>query len=304
MTEVLGKSEGIERLEEVVIESRLQNCPRLPSLGSINSVLRELVNAEQCFTSQMADVIRRDPSMTTRLLRMVNSVYYGLSLPISSIEEAVFYLGVRQVRRLAMVTPVVEDLQKLVVSTGFSWHGFWQHCVSTAILTPEILGDVQQSVDEIDYVSGLLHDVGKIVMAAAFPEHFAEVQRGMSQPGKDILAVEEETLGMNHCDLGAMYLRRHSLPEAAVLAARYHHAPEKAMRCQRQVAAVQVADLLVRHAGIGSSGNPAPVSETDWSESVGWNLLFPQQQEEERAMAQANLNRCIERLPAILEGLV
>lgn len=304
MMEVLVKPVPVQRLDELVIESKLQTCPRLPSLSSINSVLRELVNAEQCFTSQMADVIRRDPSMTTRLLRLVNSVYYGLSLPISSIEEAVFYLGVRQVRQLAMVTPVVEDLQKLAVNTQFSWHGFWQHCVGTAILTPEILGDVQPSVDEIDYVSGLLHDVGKIVMAAAFPEHFAEIQRNLTYSNKDILAVEEEVLGMNHCDLGAMYLRRHSLPEAAVQAARYHHHPQKSLRCHRQVAAVQVADLLVRHAGIGSSGNPAPVSEKDWSEAVGWNMLFPQQRADEQVIARANLGRCLERLPAILEGLV
>jgi HD-like signal output (HDOD) protein len=57
--------------------------------------------------------------MTTRLLRVVNSVYYGLSTPVSSIEEAVFYLGVRQIRRLAVVTPVIEDLQKLAGRSGF-----------------------------------------------------------------------------------------------------------------------------------------------------------------------------------------
>ena len=119
------------------IEHRLKFCPRLPSLGSINSALRELLNADQRYTSQVAEIIRRDPSLTARLLRLVNSVYYGLSTPVNSIEDAVFYLGVRQIRQLVMVTPIIEDFQKLAGKSTFAWREFWQHCIGTAILTRE-----------------------------------------------------------------------------------------------------------------------------------------------------------------------
>src|ERR1039457_3062085 len=139
----LVKPVSLAPLDRAQIESRLGACARLPSLGSINGVLRELLDAEQCYTSQIADVIRRDPSMTARLLRMVNSVYYGLSAPVSSIEEAVFYLGVRQIRRLAVVTPVIEDLQKLAGRSGFPWREFWRHCIATTIMTRETLGEAQ-----------------------------------------------------------------------------------------------------------------------------------------------------------------
>src|SRR5512135_976522 len=115
------------------IEIRLKGCPRLPSLSTINSALRELLNADQRYTSQVAEVIRRDPSLTARLLRLVNSVYYSLASPISSIEEAVFYLGVRQIRQLATVTPVIEDFQKLVGNSLFAWREFWRHCIGVAI---------------------------------------------------------------------------------------------------------------------------------------------------------------------------
>jgi HD-like signal output (HDOD) protein len=118
--EILVKTRHCKPLDQGIIADRLLGCARLPSLGSIDRVLRELVNAEQCFTSQVADVIRRDPSMTTRLLRLVNSVYFGLAVPVSSIEDAVFYLGVRQVRQLAMVTPVIEDLQKMGCGPQFT----------------------------------------------------------------------------------------------------------------------------------------------------------------------------------------
>src|ERR1700684_3910105 len=101
------------------LRRRLDPCPKLASLESINRQLTSLVNSEQSLTSQIADIIRRDPSLSARLLRMVNSVYFGLSANISSIEEAVFFLGLRQLRELSRATPVIEDLTRLQSSTRF-----------------------------------------------------------------------------------------------------------------------------------------------------------------------------------------
>jgi putative nucleotidyltransferase with HDIG domain len=301
--DILTKPALLPRLDSDQIERRLAACPRLPSLGSINDVLRELLNAEQCYTSQVADVIRRDPSMTTRMLRLVNSVYYGLSVPVSSIEEAVFYLGVRQIRRLAIVTPVIEDLQKLAGRTGFPWREFWRHCIATAIMTRETLGEVQAGSDEVDYVAGLLHDVGKIVMIAAFPEYFERIQARLREEKMSLLRMETETLGINHCELGAQYLSAHKLPAATIQAVRFHHRPGSAASDIRLVAAVQVADLFVRHAAIGNSGNPEEVTTEAWVAADGWNLLFPGATEEQ-TFARANMERSLERLSTILEGLV
>jgi putative nucleotidyltransferase with HDIG domain len=301
--DILAEPALLPRLDSDQIERRLAACPRLPSLGSINDVLRELLDAEQCVTSQVADVIRRDPSMTTRLLRLVNSVYYGLSVPVTSIEEAVFYLGVRQIRRLAIVTPVIEDLQKFAGRTGFPWREFWRHCIATAIMTRETLGEVQANGDEVDYVAGLLHDVGKIIMIAAFPKYFEQIQARLREEKADLLRMETETLGIDHCELGARYLCAHKLPAATIQAVRFHHHPRQATSDVRVVAAVQVADLFVRHAVIGSSGNPEEVTADAWVAADGWTLLFPDTVEE-RTIARANMERSLERLSTILEGLV
>src|SRR5271168_3795963 len=94
-----------QRLSRSQIESRLNSCTCLPSLGSIGDALKQLLEADQRYTSQIAEIIRRDPSLTARLLRLVNAVHYGLSKRVRSIDEAVFYLGLRQIRQLAMVTP-------------------------------------------------------------------------------------------------------------------------------------------------------------------------------------------------------
>lgn len=291
------------------IEQRLKHCPRLPSLSTINSALRELLHADQGYTSQVAEIIRRDPSLTARLLRLVNSVYYGLSTPVNSIEEAVFYLGMRQIRQLVMVTPIIEDIQKLAGKTPFAWRDFWQHCIGTAILTREVISTLRAPADEEDYVAGLIHDVGKIAMAAACPEHFQAIQQAGENSDLPLLERERQLLGLDHCEVGAMYLKSHHLPDALVDAARYHHAPERASQHAQLVAAVQIADLMVRHASIGRSGEKTAVSAEDWLNAQGWDILYPERSEpdraeSEKALARAALKRSLERLPTILEGLV
>lgn len=295
---------GTVHRERSEIAQRLGRCALLPSLGSINSVLRELLNAEQRYTSQISDVIRRDPSMTTRMLRLVNSLYYGLSTPVTSIEEAVFYLGIRQVRQLAMSTPIIEDLQKLSHDNPFPWRNFWQHCIATAILTREITGATRPVQDEVEYVAGLLHDVGRIVMAAEFPNEFAAICARAEDSQQELRETEVEILGLDHCELGAIYLRHHRLPEVIVEAAQYHAEPERANHHAELVAAVQLANHMVRMNKIGDSGNPEPVTEESWLGLSGWGILFPRRTEEERALLRAGLKHSLERLPNILDAII
>ncbi len=287
-----------------MIAQRLGKCALLPSLSSINSVLREMLNAEQRFTAQIADVIRRDPSMTTRMLRLVNSLYYGLSTPITNIEEAVFYLGIRQVRQLAMSTPIIEDLQKISHHSPFPWREFWQHCIATAILTREITGAIRPVQDEMEYVAGLLHDVGRIVMAAEFPTHFEAVCALGKGSQRDLRELEVEVLGLDHCELGAMYLKHNRLPDIIVEAAMYHVEPDRASHHRELVAAVQLANYMVRLGRTEKTGSLEPATEEEWLQLAGWDILFPKRMEEERALLRASLKHSLERLPHILDAII
>lgn len=292
------------KLDRKEISSQLASCPSLPSLSSINKALHGLLFAEQRYSAQISEIVRRDPSLTSRLLRLVNSVYYGLANPVNSIEEAVFYLGLRQIRQLVTVTPVIEDFQRLSQQCDFPWRDFWQHCIGTAILTREVVSMIQPPMDESDYVAGLVHDVGKIVMAWTFPDHFAQIHQ-QAEPGtRDLTEIEMEILGMDHGELGALYLERHHLPEFLVETTRFHHHPENAEHHRSIVASVQIADLLMRNAQIGCSGNYVAVTHESCLEASGWRVLFPDPADAELALARASLRRKIDSLPHVLEGLV
>lgn len=288
------------------IEARLKTCPRLPSLRSIDSAMRELVHADTRYTHQIADIVRRDPSLTARLLKLVNSVYYALATPVKNIEEAVFYLGVRQVRQLVMATPVIEDFQRLTAYAAFPWRSFWQHCIGTAVLTRELLASSQSLSSEMHYVAGLIHDVGKIAMAAVFTDYFEVIYgpEGDGVPSEDWLAHERQILGIDHVELAALYLQQHHLPPELVAAVRFHHSPHLAGDHSSVAAAIQIADLLARGGDIGHSGNQEPVDPDSWLLASGWDLLFPPGSETDRELTTANIRRTMVRLPNILEGLV
>ncbi|HXB60244.1 MAG TPA: HDOD domain-containing protein [Candidatus Acidoferrales bacterium] len=300
----VSTSAGISKVSLKEIQSQLARSPSLPSLGSINKALQDLLLMESRFTAQIAEIIRRDPSLTARLLRLVNSVYYGLTTPVSSIEEAVFYLGVREIRQLVVVTPLIEDFQRLSKQCDFPWREFWQHCIGTALLTREIVSAVQMPGEESEYVAGLVHDIGKLVMAWAFPDHLAEIHRQAVETKRDLIEIESEILGMDHAELGALYLERHRLPEMMVKTARFHHQPEKADAHQRVVASAQIADMLLRSEKIGISGNYAEITREQCMQASGWKILLNDTQEMERTIIQASLSNKLETIPRMLEGLV
>lgn len=292
-------------LELRQIEHRLATCRCLPSLNTIENALKSILGDEQRYTSQIAEIIRRDPSLTARILRLVNSVHFGIRKRVKTIEEAVFFLGMRQIHQLAMVTPIIEDFQIMAGHTRLEWRGFWRHCIGAALMTREVIDLVQSSDQgEVDYVAGLLHDVGKIAMASAFPDHFAEIYIHRTEAEMELMKLEREVLGMDHAELGALYLRKQSLPEVFTEIVQYHHDPDKAPTHSRLAAAVQVADLLVQEAKIGYSGR-LPLLETDfWQKTTGWKILIGEKSEEEAALSAASLRHSLERVPATLESMV
>jgi putative nucleotidyltransferase with HDIG domain len=286
------------------VRARLGGCAFLPSLSTVDSAFRDLLDADQRYNSQIAEIIRRDPSLTTRLLKLVNAVHCGTSKPAKNIDEAVFYLGVRQIRQLAMATQIIEDLQKLAEGDRFPWREFWRHCIATALMTREITDVLQSHDGEMDYIGGLIHDVGKIVMASAFPDHFDEIYHRRAEEGADLMHLEREVLGVDHADLGAMYLRKQGLADAYIEIVQFHHAPQFARYQTNVTAAVHIADLLVRHSKIGDSGNHSEVPPDSWLESPAWRILVGSQNDAERDLLRGSLSQSLERMPEILAGLV
>ena len=292
--------------EEEIIQ-RINACPKLASLESINRALGDLVRSDGSLNSQIAEVIRRDPSLSARLLRMVNSVYFGLSTRVNNIEEAVFFLGLRQIRQLSMATPIIEELDQLQQTTTptLPWKELWTHSIATAILAREILASTSLDIDDdTDYLVGLLHNVGKVVMAYAFPEELRTLIATPATTPAEFCRLERELIGWDHGRIGAHYLTSHQLSDEIVSAVQYHNDPDRAPRHRLFAAAVQVADHLARHSGIsGGFEQVAPVEADAWLRLDGWRILYGSDGPES-SLARASIANSLQRLPSMLKGLL
>jgi HD-like signal output (HDOD) protein len=289
------------------IRSRIEHCPKLASLQVINSKLATLVKSDKSGNSEIAALIRHDPSLTARLLRMVNSVYFGLSAKVNNIDEAVLYLGLRQIRELSMATPVIEDMAKLSPnSIQLPWREMWQHSIGTAIMTRDVLATTNLLVDDdTDYIIGLLHNVGKVVQATAWSKEFQIVLAGEHADPEAVCAAEREAIGWDHAEIGAYYLERHQLAPEIVEAVRHHAHPQAAGDHRLYAAAVQVADLAVREVGIISGFERLPAQPAgNWTRCEGWRILFENELSREAIQAKATLERALVRLPGMLNSMV
>jgi HD-like signal output (HDOD) protein len=289
------------------ITKRVDACPKLASLASINSALGELLKSDVSLNSQIAEVIRRDPSLTARLLRMVNSVFFDLTAKVNNIEEAVFYLGLRQIRELARATPVIEEIAQMEkCPLKLPWRELWQHSIGTAIVTREIMANYTNMLvdDDTDYIIGLLNNVGKVVLASTFPDQFSRVVEHKCGNTMEVCAYEREIIGWDHARIGAYYLQRHRVAPEIVAAILHHNDPENAGEHAIFAAAVQVADQAVRTMGIqGGFEQVPPLTEEQWSTLPGWKVLFGEETGQS-SVARAALSHTLKRLPAMLNGLV
>jgi HD-like signal output (HDOD) protein len=252
-------------MSEVELRQRIEACPKLASLRSIHGALADLLRNHHSQAGQFAEIIARDPSLTARLLRMVNSVYFGLGTQVGTIEDAVLYLGLRQIRSLALATPVLEDMSAMGADgPQVSWRDFWLHTLACAFATRDLLNHSDVTIDDdTDYITGLLQNVGKVVIAKVFPAEFAQLTQSVYENEAQVLAAERALLGWDHAAIGAYYLESHKIPAEIVEAVRFHHDPLQAPARKHLAAATHLADGYARLAGLtgGVEVRPAPTED-------------------------------------------
>ena len=296
----------MKKPSDFLLIERINQCPKLASLKSINDTLKDLLDSEDSFVSQIAEVIRLDPSLTTRVLDLVNSIFFGSkdSARISGVEEASIFLGLNRIRDLTAATPVIEEIFKLgKKSSSFPWIDFWKHSIGTAILTREILSFAEEEFEhEADYVAGLLHNLGILILAITFPDHFSEVYKKDYKSYLELLETEKEMIGWDHAKIGAYYLWNHHISEEVVDSIHWHNQPSEAKASPELASAIQIADHIVRQLGTCGMENYPVNSEDDYMKLEGWTILFGDNPEAESVKSQ--LKSSLERLEQTLNGVI
>lgn len=295
-------------LSDFLLIERINQCPKLASLKSINETLHDLLDSDDSFVAQIAEVIRLDPSLTTRVLDLVNSIFFGSKdeKRISGVEEASIFLGLNRIRELISATPIIEDIMELGKgSQAFPWTDFWRHSIGCAILTREILSLTDEKFeDETDYVAGLLHNLGKLILAITFPELFEKVYQKTHLDTEDFLEAERTTVGWDHAKIGAYYLWNHHISDEIVDAIHWHHEPLRSENHQKLSGAVQVADFITSGLGVKGIVRQSSPAEKSHFELDGWRILFEGKSPQEMEIIEHGLKETVERISQTLHGIL
>ena len=230
----------------------------LPTLPAVLPKLMSLMEDEKSGAAQVADTISSDPALTSKILKVSNSAYYGFSQEISSLKNAVPLLGFNMVRSLALSIGVINSMPSHKSSPHFSREGLWVHGLAVATVMQKLSKKFgQESSNDQHFVVGLLHDIGKLVLDLFFSELFHQaLEETNSQGNMALHKAESNVIGFDHGEVGGMLLTRWKFPEAITVPIAVHHQTDIQKNAfASDIAMLRIADTLPQELGLGGGGN-------------------------------------------------
>jgi HD-like signal output (HDOD) protein len=260
-----------EHLKALV--SQLGKLPSVPSLYF--EILKELDSSE----SELEDVgarIAQDPAMTAKILQLVNSAFFGLRRHLANPTEAVLQLGLETIKSLVLGIHVFSE-QQLPGDSGISIKELWRHSLATGTSARRIAQweRLEKKTVEESFTAGLLHDVGRLVLAANLPEQYAQAVQHSKRELVSLVDSERVIFGTSHTEVGAYLLGLWGLPISLVEAAMFHHAPGQcATKEFGALGIVHVANVLEQPRCAGPEAVLLPQLDQNYLAEIGiWDRV-------------------------------
>jgi len=243
--------------------ARVEDLPTLP-----RTVLRitELINDPRAAAKDLARIITDDQVLTARLLKLVNSSFYGFSQKVSTVTGAIVLIGFDAIRNLLLTTSVFDLFPSRSPRSRREQELLWDHSLACAVGAKAIGGALRHEKLEELFVAGLLHDIGKIVEMTLLPAEFERITAAVRGRGLLASAAESEVLGCTHADIGRLLAERWNLPAKLANVIALHHAPLEAGAFTTEASVVHLADILARALSIGSGADEKvpPLDHAAW----------------------------------------
>jgi putative nucleotidyltransferase with HDIG domain len=240
-----------QSLKDKGLRQLISCMQRVPSMPLLYLQIVEKLQDPEIGLDVIGDIIGKDLGMTAKILKLVNSSFFGLARQISSPAEAVSQVGAEMIKSLVLSVHAFSQFETKKAG-GFSIDALWQHSQKTARLAQAIarMEDCEQKLVDEAFVGGLLHDIGKLVLASSFPDDYARILKIGREGTLPLVTAEENTFGANHAEVGGYLLGLWGLPVPVVEAIALHHNPTECTHMGfSPLTAVHAANALVNFDG-------------------------------------------------------
>ena len=273
------------------LERRLGTAvERMPAFPKSVQKILELTRNINCLPKDLVGVIDKDPVMTVKVLRVVNSAYYSLPYKVASVNQAVVYLGLNTVKNLALSFAAAGMLPR-TNAAGFDIQRYLLHSLTTAAIARQLA--IKYAKGEVDsgdcYVAGLLHDFGKVVFAQFLAGDFRTALDLSTREKMRLHEAEHQVIGADHAYVGALLATRWQFAPQLVDCIRDHHAP--VVEASAIGDCLRLADLISRRQGYMADGSIAPAGDEPIPERFGSDIMTVEAElgDLDKVVANANL---------------
>jgi HD-like signal output (HDOD) protein len=244
----------------------LDDDSSLVSFPSVYTQFQEAMADEDTSFSEIGDIIVYDAGLSARLLRIVNSAYYGYPQKIETISHAIGLIGTRQLSDL-MLSTIVIDKFKSIPKSMINMESFWQHSIACGLIARELASQKGNLDPEKLFTAGMLHDIGQIILCLKLPQLSLRIQMELQTRQEPLQELEREELGFDHAELGGRLLNKWNLAEFHVETTTFHHEPGNAPNYSLETSIIYLADILANTMKLGCSGEskiPSILDEDVW----------------------------------------
>lgn len=261
----------------------VQGSLELASLPEVVMRTIDLLNDPKTSAAEIGKVLAEDPALTARLLKIVNSPFYGFPSRIDTVSRAITVIGTLELLDLILATSVIKAFRGIPTHL-VDMDSFWEHSLYTGVVARILAGRMRAPNTERYFIAGLLHDIGALALYKKIPDIAAVALRRAREEIAPLHIIEQELLGFDHGEVGGELMRAWHLPETLVEAIRFHHTPQLAERHRLESALVHLADVIACavHDPATEYGRVPPM------ESSAWELTGLQVQIMESVIAEAD----------------
>src|SRR5687767_15466562 len=187
---------------KALVQQALKKVTSIATLPEVTAKIIKTVEDPKSTATQLHQIISHDPALVTRILKVVNSAFYGLPGQIGSVERAIVLLGLNAIKNIAVAASLGQLFRGVKLCEGFSAKDLWTHCIAVGVTARELARNMKLPIADEAFLAGLIHDTGLIVSLQVWPDKIRETCEAAKKSEKPFCEIEREIVGADHQQLG------------------------------------------------------------------------------------------------------